>query len=255
MEEITRATLRIEPTPQSARQTVDPDELVAALPQDHILGRDDGPPVTLDIATMLDATFLRLTPTAIVFDLADERRVDDDAFDALLGEGDIDDFDPAEMEQMEAHSGLEDASHKPLPLAEIPELPQLVLALLDVVGDWRVVFRDEEVPLVALRPPPPAAVAPPPPPPVTGPYGELAARHWATSVVRALLASEELELATTRDQSVIQTKLAYMLEDLSPGDAIPVGAIVEKLLDMNGVVELYADDDAVLALFEEHRPG
>ena len=256
MEQITRATVRIEPTPESSRQTVPVDELVAAIPPDQILGQDEGPPVTLDIATMFDATFLRLSDTAVVIELADERRVDDDAFDALLGEGDIDDFDPAALEGMEAHSGLENAAHEPLPLGAIPELPGLILALMDVTGDWRLTFGDTEVPLDELLPRPapgePVAVEVAPP---AGPYGEVAARHWSTSVVRALVQTEQLELATTRDQNAVQSRLAYMLEDLLPGEPVPIGKVVDKLLDMNGVVELYADDDEVNALFEQHRPG
>ncbi len=260
MEEITRATVRIEPTPDSSRQTVPVDEVVAAFPEESVLGRDDGPPLTLDIATMLDATFCQITESAVVIELADERRVDDAAFDAMLGGGDIDDFDPSAMEEMEAHSGLENAAHEPLPLSAIPELPELVIGVLEVVGDWRVTFGGQEVALEDLLPPPPpgmepVAAAAPPPPAQRGPIGEVAARHWATTVVRALVQSEDLELATTRDQGHIQTKLSYMLEDLLPGEAVPLAKIIDKLMDMNGVVELYADDDAVLALFEQNRPA
>ena len=255
MDQLTRATVRIQPTPESARQRIPVDEMVAAIPEDRVLGRDDGPPVTLDIATMLDATLLCFTDSAVVIELADERRVDDDAFDALLGEGDIDDFDPAALEDMEAHSGLENAAHEPLPLAAIPELPDLVMAVVEVTGDWRVTFRDAEVPLESLLPPPPPTAPAPAPASPTGPYGEVAARHWSTAVVRALVQGEQLELATTRDQNAVQSRLAYMLEDLMPGEPVPVAKVVDKLIDMNGVVELYADDDEVLALFEEHRPG
>jgi hypothetical protein len=258
MDDITRATVRIEPVAESARQTVPVEEMVAAIAEDQILGRDDGPPLTLDIATMLDATLCQLTATGIVIELADERRVDDDAFDAMLGDGDIDDFDPSKLESMEAHSGLETASHEPLPLAHIAELPALVISFLEVVGDWVITCRGALVELEDLLPPPAAGApeeAPLTPPTRIGPYGEDDAAHWATTVVRALVQNEDLELATVRDQNAVQKRVAYILEDVLPSEPVPLAKIIEKLFEMPGVVELYADDDAVMALFEQNRPA
>lgn len=263
MDELTRATVRIVPIATSRQPTVEVDAVVAAIPAEQVLGKDDGPPVVLDIATMLDATFVTITESSVIIRLADERRVDDMAFDEVLAGGDIDDFDPAAMEEMEKHSGLENAAHEKLPLSAIPEIPELVLAILDVTGDWRVKFNGKVVE--------PDDIAPkasgledllgglmadePAPPKITGPYGEELGMHWARSVVRALIQSEELELVTSRSQGPVTGRVADILEDLTADSPIPVGKIVDRIIDMEGVAELYADDDAVRALFEEHRPS